>query len=118
MKPTIMLTAGGTGGHLFPAQALACELKRRGYGVELITDSRADKYGAEFPADKIHLVKSDTIRSVTCKDCNQAGAWDAAGHKDGSCGQACCYCGLWWVSHLSTHVCSAFARRAVYLARS
>ncbi|KZK94746.1 MULTISPECIES: undecaprenyldiphospho-muramoylpentapeptide beta-N-acetylglucosaminyltransferase [unclassified Pseudovibrio] len=62
MKPKIMLTAGGTGGHLFPAQALACELKRRGYGVELITDSRADKYGSAFPADNVHLVKSDTIR--------------------------------------------------------
>ncbi len=62
MKPKIMLTAGGTGGHLFPAQALAGELQRRGYGVELITDSRADKYGSAFPADKVHLVKSDTIR--------------------------------------------------------
>ncbi|SDR35783.1 undecaprenyldiphospho-muramoylpentapeptide beta-N-acetylglucosaminyltransferase [Pseudovibrio sp. Tun.PSC04-5.I4] len=63
MKPKIMLTAGGTGGHLFPAQALAGELMRRGYGVELITDSRADRYGSAFPADKVHLVKSDTIRS-------------------------------------------------------
>ncbi len=63
MKPTIMLTAGGTGGHLFPAQALAGELKRRGYGVELMTDSRADKYGSAFPADKVHLIRSDTIRS-------------------------------------------------------
>ncbi|MDD7910320.1 undecaprenyldiphospho-muramoylpentapeptide beta-N-acetylglucosaminyltransferase [Pseudovibrio exalbescens] len=62
MKPTIMLTAGGTGGHLFPAQALAGELTRRGYRVELMTDERADKYGSAFPADEVHLIESDTLR--------------------------------------------------------
>ena len=36
----ILLAAGGTGGHLFPAAALAQELKRRGYEVELVTDER------------------------------------------------------------------------------
>ncbi|OKL45396.1 undecaprenyldiphospho-muramoylpentapeptide beta-N-acetylglucosaminyltransferase [Pseudovibrio exalbescens] len=62
MKPTIMLTAGGTGGHLFPAEALAGELSRRGYRVELMTDERADKYGSAFPADEVHLIQSDTLR--------------------------------------------------------
>lgn len=61
MKPTIMLTAGGTGGHLFPALALASELKRRGYDIELMTDERADKYGSAFPADKVHLIESATL---------------------------------------------------------
>lgn len=39
-KPLIILTAGGTGGHVYPAEALADELLKRGYRVELITDKR------------------------------------------------------------------------------
>ncbi|HEY2210615.1 MAG TPA: glycosyltransferase, partial [Bradyrhizobium sp.] len=39
--PLILLAAGGTGGHLFPAEALGVELIRRGYRVRLATDSRA-----------------------------------------------------------------------------
>ena len=39
-KPLIILTAGGTGGHVYPAEALADELLHRGYRVELITDNR------------------------------------------------------------------------------
>ncbi|MEJ8474690.1 undecaprenyldiphospho-muramoylpentapeptide beta-N-acetylglucosaminyltransferase [Roseibium algae] len=62
MTDTILLTAGGSGGHLFPAQALASELGRRGYLVELATDERADKFGTEFPARKVHIVESETLR--------------------------------------------------------
>ena len=39
-KPFIMLTAGGTGGHIYPAEALAQELIKRGYDVEFATDAR------------------------------------------------------------------------------
>ena len=39
----VVLTAGGTGGHVYPAEALAAELKRRGCSVSLFTDSRGVK---------------------------------------------------------------------------
>ena len=39
-KPLIIIAAGGTGGHMFPAQALAEEMIRRGWQVRLSTDSR------------------------------------------------------------------------------
>ncbi|HEX4113366.1 MAG TPA: glycosyltransferase, partial [Stellaceae bacterium] len=41
----IALAAGGTGGHLFPAEALARELMARGYRVALITDRRGQAFG-------------------------------------------------------------------------
>ncbi|GAB4189054.1 MAG: undecaprenyldiphospho-muramoylpentapeptide beta-N-acetylglucosaminyltransferase [Thalassobaculales bacterium] len=42
--PLIALAAGGTGGHLFPAKALAEALTRRGHPVALITDRRAEAF--------------------------------------------------------------------------
>lgn len=63
MNKTIMLAAGGSGGHLFPAFALAEELGRRGYDVDLATDSRADQYDIEFPGRDIHQIPSATTTS-------------------------------------------------------
>ena len=63
MERTILLSAGGTGGHLFPAQALAGELKRRNWRVELVTDHRATHYGGDFPAAEVHTVPSGTPSS-------------------------------------------------------
>lgn len=57
------LAAGGTGGHLFPAEALAHELAARGHKVHLVTDSRAERYAGSFPAEMIHVVPSATIGS-------------------------------------------------------
>jgi len=56
------LAAGGTGGHLFAAEALAEALSRRGTSVALATDDRAERYGKTFPARDIHVVASATVR--------------------------------------------------------
>ncbi len=56
----VVISAGGTGGHLFPARALGEELARRGVQVELMTDHRAQSLGDGFPARHIHLIVSAT----------------------------------------------------------
>ena len=62
-SPLILLAAGGTGGHLFPAEALGVELIRRGLRVRLATDSRASRYSGLFSKNTIDLVPSATVRS-------------------------------------------------------
>ncbi len=59
---SVMLAAGGTAGHLFPAFALAQELARRDILVDLITDMRGDKYGADFPARQVYRVPAATLK--------------------------------------------------------
>lgn len=60
MTGPILLAAGGTGGHLFPAEALAHVLIARGRRVHLATDRRALDYGAAFPAEAVHALPSAT----------------------------------------------------------
>ena len=63
-NPTsIMLAAGGTGGHLFPAFALAEELQRRGIAVDLMIDMRGDRFGSGFPARAVYQVPAATLAS-------------------------------------------------------
>jgi UDP-N-acetylglucosamine--N-acetylmuramyl-(pentapeptide) pyrophosphoryl-undecaprenol N-acetylglucosamine transferase len=62
--PLILLAAGGTGGHLFPAEALGVELIKRGFRVRLATDARALRYSGLFSRanDNIDVVPSETVR--------------------------------------------------------
>ncbi|MEO0449778.1 MAG: UDP-N-acetylglucosamine--N-acetylmuramyl-(pentapeptide) pyrophosphoryl-undecaprenol N-acetylglucosamine transferase [Pseudomonadota bacterium] len=50
-KPLVVIGAGGTGGHMFPAAAFAEEMASRGWEVGLISDDRGLRYGKTFPAD-------------------------------------------------------------------
>ena len=77
--PLILLAAGGTGGHLFPAEALGVELIRRGYRVRLATDSRALRYSGLFSKDTIDVVPSATVRGRTPWSLAYTGAMLAAG---------------------------------------
>ena len=56
----MLLAAGGTGGHLFPAEALAGALQKRGAVIELATDTRAAHF--KFPARALHVIPSATLR--------------------------------------------------------
>lgn len=59
-RAPLLLVAGGTGGHLFPAQSLAYVLQARGWPIHLITDQRAQIYAQAFPADDISCFISAT----------------------------------------------------------
>src|ERR1700719_2544807 len=78
-SPLILLAAGGTGGHLFPAEALAVELIRRGLRVRLATDARALRYSGLFSKDTIDVVPSATVRGRAPWSLAYTGAMLAAG---------------------------------------
>ncbi|HEX6959551.1 MAG TPA: undecaprenyldiphospho-muramoylpentapeptide beta-N-acetylglucosaminyltransferase [Ferrovibrio sp.] len=65
----ILLAAGGTGGHVFPAEALAGELLRRGHRVGLVTDNRGKGFGQNLPELPLYRIPSGTPsgRSVAGK---------------------------------------------------
>jgi UDP-N-acetylglucosamine--N-acetylmuramyl-(pentapeptide) pyrophosphoryl-undecaprenol N-acetylglucosamine transferase len=60
MAPLILIAAGGTGGHLFPAEALAEALQHRGSDVELVTDRRGEAFAKDFPARRVHALPAAT----------------------------------------------------------
>lgn len=60
--PLLVIAAGGTGGHMFPAQALAETMLGRGWRVKLSTDARGARYTGAFPrAVEIEVVGSATF---------------------------------------------------------
>ncbi len=77
--PLILLTAGGTGGHLFPAEALANVLKSSGCRVVLATDKRANAYAGSFPADEIIEIPSATPSGRSVPQIAKAGLLLAQG---------------------------------------
>ncbi len=57
-RPYLLIAAGGTGGHMFPAQALAEAMVAKGWRVRLSTDQRGARYAGGFPPDVERLVVS------------------------------------------------------------
>ena len=67
--PLLVIAAGGTGGHMFPAQALAEEMLKRGWRVQLTTDARGLRYADGF---------ADAVERVELKSASlQRGGWGA-----------------------------------------
>ncbi len=61
-QPLLIIAAGGTGGHMFPAQALAEAMLARGWRVKLSTDARGARYTGAFPeAVEIEVRSSATF---------------------------------------------------------
>lgn len=60
-QPLLLIAAGGTGGHMFPAQALAEAMLHRGWRVKLSTDARGARYTQGFP----HSTEIEEISSAT-----------------------------------------------------
>ena len=59
-----VVAAGGTGGHMFPAEALSRELQARGWRIVLATDHRGEAYAHDFPAEERIALDAATGRGL------------------------------------------------------
>ena len=59
--PHIVITGGGTGGHLFPAAAVAEELAERGHEVKIITDDRGLRFARIFRNNPVEAIASGRV---------------------------------------------------------
>ena len=58
----LLLAAGGTGGHMYPAQALAEAMLAKGWRVKLSTDRRGARYTEGFPSEvEIEQISASTF---------------------------------------------------------
>jgi UDP-N-acetylglucosamine--N-acetylmuramyl-(pentapeptide) pyrophosphoryl-undecaprenol N-acetylglucosamine transferase len=61
LSKTFVIAAGGTGGHVFPAEAVTEELVRLGHRVVLITDKRFSSYGGTLGQIEKHCIRAGTL---------------------------------------------------------
>jgi UDP-N-acetylglucosamine--N-acetylmuramyl-(pentapeptide) pyrophosphoryl-undecaprenol N-acetylglucosamine transferase len=88
MVRPVVLATGGTGGHVFPAEALASELEARGVPFALITDARARQWQGALARRPIHYIHSASpsgtlrqrIRGLMLLGWGLLDAWWALGH--------------------------------------
>ena len=59
----ITLAAGGTGGHVFPALALARSLSARGHSLRLVTDQRGLAFAGDFDPAGIDVISAGGLVS-------------------------------------------------------
>lgn len=60
-KPLIVVAAGGTGGHMVPAHAVAQRLSEQGYGIALVTDDRGLRFPGLFGGVPTHVIAAGTL---------------------------------------------------------
>ena len=61
VSKSFVLAAGGTGGHIVPAHALAAELMGRGHRVALVTDARGAKIPGLFERVPVHVIPAGRL---------------------------------------------------------